>query len=57
MNDKGGHGDVGSKWEVSANTVRSHVRRILEKLDAHSKLEAVAFAVRDGVLRPSDFQD
>jgi DNA-binding NarL/FixJ family response regulator len=42
---------------VSANTIRSHVRRILEKLDAHSKLEAVAFAVRDGILRPSDFQD
>jgi DNA-binding NarL/FixJ family response regulator len=42
---------------VSANTIRSHVRRILEKLNAHSKLEAVAFAVRDGILRSADFQD
>lgn len=40
---------------VSVNTVRSHVRRILEKLGAHSKLEAVAFAVRDGILVPDDF--
>jgi DNA-binding NarL/FixJ family response regulator len=40
---------------VSVNTVRSHVRRILEKLGAHSKLEAVAIAVRDGILSSDDF--
>jgi len=35
---------------VSAHTVRNHVSNILSKLDAHSKLEAVAVAVRDGVI-------
>lgn len=32
---------------ISVHTVRNHVRNILFKLDAHSKLEAVAMAVRD----------
>ncbi len=35
---------------VSPHTVRSHVRGILEKLDAHSKLEAVAIALREGIV-------
>jgi DNA-binding NarL/FixJ family response regulator len=46
---------VASELYVSVNTVRSHVRRILEKLEAHSKLEAVAIGVRDGLLTPDDF--
>lgn len=46
---------VAAELFVSVNTVRSHVRRILEKLEAHSKLEAVAIAVRDGILTPEDF--
>ena len=32
---------------ISVNTVRNHVSKILNKLGAHSKLEAVAIAVRD----------
>ncbi|MCU1461842.1 MAG: Response regulator with domain [Acidimicrobiales bacterium] len=37
------------------NTVRNHVQSILSKLQAHSKLEAVATAVREGVIDyPSD---
>ena len=35
---------------VSVTTVRWHVQRILQKLDAHSKLEAVARAARLGLL-------
>lgn len=38
---------------VSVNTVRNHVQHILEKLGAHSKLEAVAIAIRLGLLRPA----
>ena len=35
---------------LSIHTVRNHVRNILMKLGAHSKLEAVAIAARDGVI-------
>jgi len=38
---------------VSVNTIRQHVQRILSKLSAHSKLEAVAIAVREGVVERS----
>jgi len=32
--------------------VRNHVQSLLNKLDAHSKLEAVAIATREGLLDP-----
>ena len=35
---------------LSVNTVRKHVQSILNKLDAHSKLEAAAIAVRQGLV-------
>ncbi len=35
---------------LSLNTVRNHVQHVLYKLDAHSKLEAVATAIREGVI-------
>jgi DNA-binding NarL/FixJ family response regulator len=35
---------------LSLHTVRNHVQNVLRKLDAHSKLEAVAIAVRNGVI-------
>ncbi|MFN8018288.1 MAG: response regulator transcription factor [Acidimicrobiales bacterium] len=35
---------------LSVNTVRNHVQQILVKLDAHSKLEAVATAAREGIV-------
>ncbi len=35
---------------ISFTTVRGHVQNILEKLDAHSKLEAVALAARHGLV-------
>ena len=36
---------------VSLHTVRNHVQSILMKLGAHSKLEAVTIATREGLLR------
>jgi DNA-binding NarL/FixJ family response regulator len=41
---------IAAELFVSAHTVRNHISNILSKLDAHSKLEAVAVAVRDGVI-------
>ena len=35
---------------ISVNTVRNHVSKILAKLGAHSKLEAVAIATRDKIV-------
>ena len=39
---------------ISRVTVRNHVQRILAKLNAHSRLEALALARRSGLLRESD---
>lgn len=38
---------------LSTNTVRTHTRNLLAKLEVHSSLEAVALALRAG-LRPTD---
>lgn len=42
--------DIASKLFISPQTVQTHVRNILGKLRVHSKLEAVAFAVRHGAI-------
>jgi putative two-component system response regulator len=41
---------LAQQLHLSLNTVRNHVQNILYKLGAHSKLEAVATAVREGVI-------
>lgn len=46
---------IARRLGLSINTVRNHSRNILYKLQAHSKLEAVATAVREGIVDyPSD---
>lgn len=42
--------DIASKLFISPQTVQTHVRNILGKLRVHSKLEAVAFAVRHSAI-------
>ncbi len=42
--------EISERMGVARNTVRNHVQRVLEKLGARSKLEAVAIARRDGLL-------
>jgi response regulator RpfG family c-di-GMP phosphodiesterase/DNA-binding CsgD family transcriptional regulator len=42
--------DIAGQLTVSVNTVRNHVQNLLRKLNAHSKLEAIATAVREGIL-------
>jgi two-component system NarL family response regulator len=44
--------DVAEKLYISENTVKNHVRNILEKLHSHSRIEAVMYAVRTGLLDP-----
>jgi DNA-binding NarL/FixJ family response regulator len=47
----GGGEEIARRLSVSRNTVRTHVQNILMKLDVHSRLEAVAFAVRHGLAK------
>jgi DNA-binding NarL/FixJ family response regulator len=42
--------DIAAKLFISPQTVQTHVRNLLGKLGVHSKLEAVAFAVRHGAV-------
>ena len=43
--------EIAAKLYISPQTVQTHVRNILGKLRVHSKLEAVAFAVRHGAIQ------
>jgi DNA-binding NarL/FixJ family response regulator len=42
--------DIAQKLYISPQTVQTHVRNVLAKLGVHSKLEAVAFAVKNGAI-------
>ncbi|MGH2785622.1 MAG: response regulator transcription factor [Actinomycetota bacterium] len=42
---------IAERLVLSLHTVRNHVQNVIGKLGAHSKLEAVATAVREGILR------
>jgi two-component system NarL family response regulator len=37
---------IGRRLQISENTVKNHIRNILEKLHLHSRMEAVLYAVR-----------
>ncbi len=41
---------IADKLTVSVHTVRNHIANLSAKLGAHSKLEALSIAVRDGLL-------
>jgi DNA-binding NarL/FixJ family response regulator len=43
---------IADQCYLSLNTVRTHVQNILVKLGVHSKLEAAAFAMRNGLVDP-----
>ena len=42
--------EIASELYISENTVKNHVRNILEKLHLHSRMEAVVYAVREKIL-------
>jgi DNA-binding NarL/FixJ family response regulator len=42
--------DIGDSLFISENTVKNHVRNILEKLHLHSRMEAVVYAVKEKLL-------
>ena len=44
--------EIAARLVLSVHTVRNHIQNVLNKLGAHSKLEAVTIAGREGLLRP-----
>jgi two-component system NarL family response regulator len=42
--------EIGGALFISENTVKNHIRNILEKLQLHSRMEAVFYAVREKLL-------
>ena len=45
-----GNRDIAGDLFISENTVKNHIRNILEKLQLHSRMEAVIYAVREKLL-------
>jgi DNA-binding NarL/FixJ family response regulator len=52
MAEGGTDKETASRLFISLNTARTHSQRIIQKLGAHSKLEAVVIAMREGVIDP-----
>jgi DNA-binding NarL/FixJ family response regulator len=44
--------ELAARMGVSVNTVRNNVQSALTRLGAHSKLEAVSIALREGIIAP-----
>jgi two-component system response regulator DevR len=52
MAEGGSDREIATRLFISLNTVRKHTQNIIRKLGAHSKLEAVVVAVREGLILP-----
>lgn len=46
------NGEAADHLDLSIETVKSHMRRVLSKLDARNRCHAVALAYEHGILRP-----
>lgn len=44
--------DICERLKITPNTLRTHVQNTMGKLQVHSKLEAVAYALRHGIVEP-----
>jgi DNA-binding NarL/FixJ family response regulator len=42
---------IAEELHLSIDTVRNHIRRMLRALGVHSRIEALAVAHREGILR------
>jgi DNA-binding NarL/FixJ family response regulator len=46
--------EIGTRLFISENTVKNHVRNILEKLQLHSRMDAVMYAMRENLFDVPD---
>lgn len=44
--------EIAAELHISENTVRNHIRNILDKLQMHSRMEAAMYAVREHLINP-----
>ena len=49
--------ELSIRMQLSINTVRNHVQKAIRRLGAHSKLEAVAIAQREGIIASAGLAD
>lgn len=49
--------EICDELAIAPNTLRTHVQNITAKLHVHSKLEAVVFALRNGLVDPPSAED
>jgi DNA-binding NarL/FixJ family response regulator len=49
--------DVASQLFLSSETVKTHIRNAMAKLEAHTRVHAVAIALREGYISPPDGQN
>jgi DNA-binding NarL/FixJ family response regulator len=49
--------EICARLFIAPNTLRTHVQNIMGKLRVHSKLEAVAFALRHRLVEPPRYED
>jgi two-component system NarL family response regulator len=42
--------EIGEQLYISENTVKNHIRNILDKLGLHSRNEAVLYALREDLI-------
>lgn len=47
-----GNKEIATELNISENTVKTHVRNVLAKLNARSRSEAIAVALRQGLVKP-----
>ena len=45
-----GNEEIGRRLEISADTVRTHVRKAMAKLEADTRTQAVATALRQSII-------